>query len=61
MDYICYGSPISEARNHMDEYLAESEIVYPSQEVLANGSSYAYLPEEISRFVESLFMQVRNS
>jgi len=60
MDYICYGSPISEARNHMDPSLAESEIVYPSQEVLNNGSSYAYLPEEISRFVESLFMQVRN-
>jgi len=61
MDYICYGSPISEARNYMEEYLAESEIVYPSQDVLKNGSSYAYLPEEISRFVESLFMQVRNS
>ena len=60
MDYICYGSPISEARNYMDEYLAESEIVYPPQEVLDNGSSYAFLPEEISRYVESLFMKVRN-
>ena len=61
MDYICYGSPISEARNYMDEYLAESEVVYPSAEVQANGSSYSYLPGEISRYVESLFMQVRNS
>ena len=61
MDFICYGSPISEARNYMDEDLATSEIVYPSQEILANGSSYAYLPEEISRFVESLFMKVRNN
>ena len=61
MDYICYASPISEARNYMDEYLAESEVVYPSQAVQANGSSYSYLPGEISRYVESLFMQVRNS
>ncbi len=61
MDYICYGSPISEARDFMDEALANSEVVYPSQEVQANGSSYSYLPEEISRYVESLFMQVRNS
>ena len=61
MDYICYGSPISEAKNYMDAYLAESSVVYPSQEVQANGSSYAYLPEEISRFIESLFMEVRNS
>ena len=61
MDYICYASPISEARNYMDEYLAESEVVYPSAEVQANGSSYSHLPGEISRYVENLFMQVRNS
>ena len=36
-------------------------VSYPSDEVLSNGSSYAYLPEDISRFVESLFMDVRNS
>ena len=61
MDYICYGSPISEARNYMDPYLAESDVVYPSQEVRAAGSSYSFLPEEISRYVENLFMEVRNS
>ncbi len=60
MNYICYGSPISEAKQYMDEYLAESEVVYPSAEILENGSSYAFLPEEISRYVESLFMEVRN-
>ena len=60
MDYICYGSPVSEARNFMDPELAESPVVYPSAEVQANGTSYSYLPEEISRYVEGLFMQVRN-
>ena len=43
----------------MDPYLAESEVIYPDQEVLANGSSYAYLPEDITRYVENLFLQVR--
>ena len=57
MDYICYASPISEAKEYMEEYLAESEIVYPSQEVLAKGTSYAYLSEETSRFVEGLYQQ----
>jgi len=61
MDYIYYGSPISEARNYMDPELAESEVAYPDQEILANGSSYAFLPEEISRYVEGLFMKIRNS
>ena len=60
MDYICYGSPISEARNYMEDYIAESEVVYPSDEVLSKGTSFDFLPEEISRFMESLFMKVRN-
>ncbi len=61
MDYICYASPISEAKNYMEEYLAESEVIYPSEEVLSSGTSFDFLPEEISRYVESLFMQVRNN
>jgi spermidine/putrescine transport system substrate-binding protein len=61
MDYICYGSPIMGARDYMDEYLAESEVVYPPDEILTNGTSYSFLPEEISRYVEGLFMKVRNS
>ena len=55
MDYICYASPISAAREHMEEYLAESEIVYPSEDVLAKGTAYAYLSEEITRYVEGLY------
>ena len=55
MNYICYGSPISDAREYMDDYLANSDIVYPSKEVLAKGTSYAYLSEETSRFVEGLY------
>ena len=61
MDYICYGSPLSAAKEFMEPYLAESEVVYPAQEVLDKGTSYLFLPEDISRYVESLFMEVRNS
>ena len=57
MDYICYASPISAAKDYMEEYLAESEIVYPDAEVLEKGTAYAYLSEETSRFVESLYQQ----
>ena len=55
MDYICYASPISAARDYMEDYLAESPIVYPDQSVLDKGTSYAYLSEETSRFVEGLY------
>jgi hypothetical protein len=55
MDYICYGSPISEAKDYMEEYLAESEVIYPDEEVLERGTSYAFVSEEISRYVEGLY------
>jgi spermidine/putrescine transport system substrate-binding protein len=59
MDYICYGSPISEARNYMDEYLAESEVVYPDEEKLVNGTSYAFLPPQTTSLLESLFLEAK--
>ncbi len=61
MDYIWYGSPISAAKEFMDEELATSNVVYPDQKVLENGTNFAFLPEDISRYMENLFMQVRNS
>ena len=59
MDYICYGSPIAGATEYMEEYLAESEVIYPPEEILQRGQSYGFLPEDITRLVENLFLQVR--
>ena len=36
-------------QDYMDPEAVSSPVSYPSDEILANGSSYAYLPEEISR------------
>ena len=57
MNYICYASPISAAKEFMDDYLRDSEVVYPSEEVLSKGTAYAYLSEEITRFVENLYQE----
>ena len=59
MDYICYGSPIEGAKDYMEDYLAESEIIYPADEILERGESYSFLPEETTRFVENLFLGLR--
>ena len=61
MDWICYGTPLSAAKEYMDPETVSDPVTYPSQDALANGSSFAYLPEETSRYMESLFMDVRNS
>ena len=57
MDYICYASPISAAKDYMEDYLRESEVVYPSEEVLSKGTAYAFLSEEISRYVLNLYQK----
>ncbi len=60
MDWICYGTPLSAAKEFIDPETINDPVTYPDNEILANGSSYAYLPEETTRYVESLFMEVRN-
>jgi len=61
MDWICYGTPLSAAKEFIDPETVADPVTYPNEESLANGSSFAYLPEDISRYMESLFMEVRNS
>ena len=61
MDWICYGTPITAAKEYMDPETVNDPVTYPDAESLINGSSFAYLPEEITRYMESLFMEVRNS
>ena len=61
MDWICYGTPLSAAKEFMDPETVSDPVTYPDAEALVNGSSFAYLPEETSRYMESLFMDVRNS
>ena len=61
MDWICYGTPISAAKEYIDPEMVNDPVTYPDDTILVNGSSFAYLPEEITRYMESLFMDVRNS
>ncbi len=60
MDALGYSTPISAAKAYMDPEMAASELAYPSAETLKNATSFAFLPEETSWHMESLFMQVRS-
>ena len=61
MEWVCYSTPISEARQYLDPEVANSEVSYPAAEKLLKASSYAFLNPETTRLVEGLFMKVRNS
>lgn len=61
MEWVCYASPISEAKALLDEETRNNPIIYPSEETLENGVSFIFLSPETSRMVEAMFMKVRNS
>jgi len=61
MDWICYSTPISDAKAFMDPENVEDPISYPDTADLAKGTSFAHLPGETSRYMEALFTQVRDS
>ena len=60
LDFIGYSVPASESKQYMDEEVINDPVSYPDAEELRNATSFDYLPEEVSRKMESLFMAVRN-
>ena len=60
LDFIGYSVPASESKEYMDEEVVNDPVSYPDAEELRNATSFDYLPEEVSRKMESLFMAVRN-
>ena len=60
MEALGYSTPSTAAKELMNPEIAGSEVAYPNADVLATGTSFNYLPEETSRYMESLFMEVRN-
>ena len=61
MEWVEYSVPSTAAKAFLDEETVSDPVAYPSDEALENGTSYAYLLPEVTRFVESLFMEVRIS
>ena len=61
LDYIYYTAPISAAKEFMSPDLAESDIAYPSEEVLANSEGFLALPTEATQLMDSLWLSVKTS
>lgn len=61
LDYLGYSTPISEAKQYMSEEVAQSEIAYPSEEVLACGQTFENLPSDTVQQMNDLFNDVKAS
>ena len=61
MDWVCYGTPETAAKEYMDPEVVNDPTAYPDMEMLqAKGKSFVSLPRATTRLMEELFMQVRN-
>ena len=60
MEFLGYSVPSTAAKELMDPEVAGSKVAYPDADTLTTGTSFNFLPEETSRYMESLFMEVRN-
>ena len=60
LDFIGYSVTASESKQYLDGDVVNNSVAYPDEEELRNATSFDYLPEDVSRKMESLFMSVRN-
>ena len=59
LGYIGYSTPISAAKELMDEELITNPVAYPSDEVLENSETYRNLSDETNKLMDDLWIEVR--
>ena len=61
LEYLGYAAPASAAKEYMDPELAESDIAYPSEEILARGEAYKSLSLEGTQRRIELWLSVKTT
>jgi spermidine/putrescine transport system substrate-binding protein len=59
LSYIGYSTPISAAKDLMDEEITSNEIAYPSDEILKNSETYSNLSDAANKLMDDLWIEVR--
>lgn len=59
MDYVGYSTPISAAKEYLEEGVVTNPIYYPDEETLAKTEVFVNLPEDISSLVDMLWAEVK--
>ncbi|MBQ2987874.1 MAG: spermidine/putrescine ABC transporter substrate-binding protein [Clostridia bacterium] len=57
--YIGYSTPVSAAKDLMDEEMVSNEVAYPSAEVLENSETFRNLSDETNKLLDDLWIEVR--
>ena len=56
MEWIAYGTPETAAREYIDPEVVANPAAYPSDEILARGTSFLALPQEVIQKMENLWL-----
>lgn len=59
MSYVGYATPISEAKNYLDEEMVSNPTFYPSDEVLENTEIFVNLSDESNLTMDQLWATVK--
>ena len=57
--YIGYSTPISVAKELMDEDIVSNEVAYPSAEILENSETFRNLSDDTNKLLDDLWIEVR--
>ena len=59
LTYIGYSTPISAAKELMDEEIITNPVAYPSDEILENGEAFRNLSDDTNKLLDDLWIEVR--
>lgn len=59
LTYIGYSTPISAAKELMDEEITANPVAYPSDEVLKRSESFRNLSDDTNKLLDDLWIEVR--
>ena len=61
LEYLGYSTPISAAKEYMDEEMSANEIAYPPAELLSKGEAYSALSTEANQLMNDLWLSVKTN
>lgn len=61
IEFIGYSTPLKTVKSMLDEEVLNDGISYPSQEILDKCESFVNLPDELNRYMDELWVDIRAS
>lgn len=61
LEFLGYSTPLTAAKEYMDEEMTSSDIAYPDEDTLARADAFLYLDQKTNQLMDSLWLNVKTS